>query len=76
MKILLDTHIAIWAVLDSEELSDVVRVLFQCSASPGSPIRSTAASSKEILAFLNLPPYSVLWKHTFPQKFSPLFSLH
>lgn len=27
MKILLDTHIAIWAVLDSEELSDVAREL-------------------------------------------------
>lgn len=25
MKILLDTHIAIWAVLDSEELSDAAR---------------------------------------------------
>lgn len=24
MKILLDTHIAIWAVLDSEELPDIV----------------------------------------------------
>ena len=27
MKILLDTHIAIWAVLDSEELSDVARAM-------------------------------------------------
>jgi len=27
MKILLDTHIAIWAVLDSKELSDEARVL-------------------------------------------------
>jgi len=27
MKILLDTHIAIWAVLDSEELSDTAREL-------------------------------------------------
>ncbi len=27
MKILLDTHIAIWAVLDSEELSDEARAM-------------------------------------------------
>ena len=27
MKILLDTHIAIWAVLDSEELSDTARAM-------------------------------------------------
>lgn len=27
MKILLDTHIAIWAILDSEELSDVARAM-------------------------------------------------
>lgn len=27
MKILLDTHIAIWSVLDSEELSDTARIL-------------------------------------------------
>lgn len=27
MKILLDTHIAIWAVVDSEELSDVARAM-------------------------------------------------
>ncbi len=27
MKILLDTHIAIWTVLDSEELSDVAKTM-------------------------------------------------
>ena len=27
MKILLDTHIAIWAVLDSEELSNTARAM-------------------------------------------------
>ncbi len=27
MKILLDTHIAIWAVLDSEEFSDEARAM-------------------------------------------------
>ncbi len=27
MKILLDTHIAIWAILDSEELSNTARAM-------------------------------------------------
>ncbi len=32
MKILLDTHIAIWAVLDSEELSDVAGTMLLAQA--------------------------------------------
>lgn len=45
MKILLDTHIAIWAVLDSEELSDAAKVII---LDEGNEIYYSAASVWEI----------------------------
>ncbi len=45
MKILLDTHIAIWAVLDSEELPDEVRAMI---LDEGNEIYYSAASVWEI----------------------------